>query len=34
LIEPVGGLLGVALVTIFQPILPWGLAFAAGPCYL
>ncbi len=30
LIEPVGGLLGVALVTIFQPILPWGLAFAAG----
>jgi len=30
LVEPVGGLLGVALVSIFQPILPWGLAFAAG----
>lgn len=30
LVEPVGGLLGVALVTIFRPILPWALAFAAG----
>ena len=30
LIEPVGGLLGVALVTVFHPILPWALAFAAG----
>ena len=30
LVEPVGGLLGVALVTIFHPILPWALAFAAG----
>jgi len=30
LVEPVGGLLGVAMVSIFQPILPWGLAFAAG----
>ena len=30
LIEPVGGLLGIALVSVFQPILPWGLAFAAG----
>lgn len=30
LVEPVGGLLGVALVSIFQSILPWGLAFAAG----
>jgi len=29
-VEPVGGLLGVALVVIFQPILPWALAFAAG----
>jgi len=29
-VEPVGGLLGVALVYIFQPILPWALAFAAG----
>jgi len=30
LVEPVGGLLGAALVSISQPILPWGLAFAAG----
>jgi len=30
LVEPVGGLLGIALISIFQPILPWGLAFAAG----
>jgi ZIP family zinc transporter len=30
LIEPVGGLLGVALVSLFHPILPWALAFAAG----
>ncbi|MBT0159251.1 ZIP family metal transporter [Candidatus Bathyarchaeota archaeon A05DMB-2] len=30
LVEPVGGLLGVALVSVFLPILPWGLAFAAG----
>jgi ZIP family zinc transporter len=30
LVEPVGGLLGVALVSYFQAILPWGLAFAAG----
>ncbi len=30
LVEPVGGLLGVVLVSVFQPILPWGLAFAAG----
>ena len=30
LVEPVGGLLGVALVWIFHPILPWALAFAAG----
>lgn len=30
LIEPVGGLLGVALVSVFIAILPWGLAFAAG----
>jgi ZIP family zinc transporter len=29
-VEPCGGLLGVALVSIFQPILPWALAFAAG----
>ncbi|MBM3529085.1 MAG: ZIP family metal transporter [Alphaproteobacteria bacterium] len=30
LVEPVGGLLGVAAVTVFQPLLPWGLGFAAG----
>lgn len=30
LVEPVGGFLGVAAVTLFNPILPFGLAFAAG----
>lgn len=30
LIEPIGGLLGLVLVSLFVPILPWGLAFAAG----
>ena len=30
LVEPIGGLLGVSLVLIAKPILPWGLAFAAG----
>ena len=30
LVEPLGGLLGAALVSIFHPILPWGLSFAAG----
>ena len=30
LVEPIGGLLGVALVQIFRPILPFALAFAAG----
>jgi ZIP family zinc transporter len=30
LVEPVGGLLGVGAVTLFHPILPFGLAFAAG----
>ena len=30
LVEPIGGLLGAALVSIFHPILPWALAFAAG----
>lgn len=30
LVEPVGGILGIALVQIAQPILPLGLAFAAG----
>ena len=30
MIEPVGGLLGVLVVTASQQLLPWGLAFAAG----
>jgi len=30
LIEPVGGILGVALVSVFHTVLPWALAFAAG----
>ena len=30
LVEPVGGLLGVVMVSLSRPILPWGLAFAAG----
>ena len=30
LVEPIGGVLGVTAVTIAQPLLPWGLAFAAG----
>lgn len=30
LVEPVGGLLGAGVVSISQPLLPWGLAFAAG----
>ena len=30
LVEPVGGLLGVGAVSMFSPVLPLGLAFAAG----
>ena len=30
LVEPVGGLLGVAAVSFSAPLLPWGLGFAAG----
>ncbi|MEW6413242.1 MAG: ZIP family metal transporter [Candidatus Zixiibacteriota bacterium] len=30
LVEPVGGLLGAGAVSVFHPILPIGLAFAAG----
>lgn len=30
LIEPVGGFLGLVLVSIAHSVLPWGLAFAAG----
>lgn len=30
LIEPIGGLLGAGITSIFSVLLPWGLAFAAG----
>jgi len=30
LVEPVGGLIGVLLVTIVHSLLPWGMSFAAG----
>jgi ZIP family zinc transporter len=30
LVEPVGGLLGASVVRLSEPLLPWGLAFAAG----
>ncbi len=30
LVEPVGGLLGVGAISLFHPVLPFGLAFAAG----
>lgn len=30
LVEPIGGLIGVGLVQVSKPILPWALAFAAG----
>ncbi|MGD8497299.1 MAG: ZIP family metal transporter [Chromatiales bacterium] len=30
LVEPVGGLIGVAAVSLAAALLPWGLAFAAG----
>ncbi|WP_296765342.1 ZIP family metal transporter [Sediminimonas sp.] len=30
LVEPVGGLLGAGVIVLSQPLLPWGLAFAAG----
>lgn len=30
LVEPVGGLLGLGLVKVFKPVLPFTLAFAAG----
>jgi ZIP family zinc transporter len=30
LVEPLGGLLGAAIVVVARPVLPWGLAFAAG----
>lgn len=30
LVEPIGGLVGAGIITISEPLLPWGLAFAAG----
>lgn len=30
LVEPIGGFLGVASVSVFFPLLPFGMAFAAG----
>jgi ZIP family zinc transporter len=30
LVEPIGGLLGAGIITLSEPLLPWGLAFAAG----
>lgn len=29
-VEPVGGLIGAGIITLSEPLLPWGLAFAAG----
>jgi zinc transporter, ZIP family len=30
MVEPIGGLLGAGIITLSEPLLPWGLAFAAG----
>lgn len=30
LVEPLGGLLGVSIISTAQSLLPWGMAFAAG----
>ncbi|NDV02406.1 ZIP family metal transporter [Pseudoroseicyclus tamaricis] len=30
MVEPIGGLIGAGVVSVSQPLLPWGLAFAAG----
>ncbi len=30
LVEPIGGLLGITMVTVFEPILPFAMGFAAG----
>ncbi len=30
LVEPIAGALGAAAVSVFQPLLPWALGFAAG----
>lgn len=30
MVEPVGGLIGAGIIALSEPLLPWGLAFAAG----
>lgn len=30
LVEPIGGLLGITMVSVFEPILPFAMGFAAG----
>ncbi|MGZ9809304.1 ZIP family metal transporter [Pseudoroseicyclus sp. H15] len=30
MVEPLGGLIGAGVITVAEPLLPWGLAFAAG----
>ena len=30
LVEPIGGAIGAAMISLSEPFLPWGLAFAAG----
>ena len=30
LVEPIGGVIGAGVITLAAPLLPWGLAFAAG----
>lgn len=30
MVEPIGGLIGAGVIVLAQPLLPWGLAFAAG----
>lgn len=34
MVEPIAGVLGAALVTAVQPVLPWALSFAAGAMIL
>ncbi len=30
LVEPIGGVIGASIVSVAEPLLPWGMAFAAG----
>ena len=30
MVEPISGVIGAVAISIFAPILPWALAFAAG----